>query len=205
MKRIILVRHGQTEWNIERRYQGQMDTELTEFGRQQMASTADLLHHAKVDRVVTSPLKRAKESAEIVAAGLGLDVQVEERFREMHLGTWEGQSYSLGRGSERWFEPAPHGGETGEQFRGRIQSWLDENLHFDRLSDPTFDKLSAPPKPETVLLVVHGLVVQVILSILLEEEFETWHKRPVRNGAVTVLSKQDWGWRLEKFNEEGRN
>ncbi len=214
MNRLILTRHGQTEWNIERWYQGQTDTELTVFGRQQMGGTIDVVRGACVTRVVTSPLKRARESAEIVAAGLGLEVEIEERFREMYLGAWEGKSYSLGRSGEEWFESAPHGGETGAQFRGRIQSWLDENIqdfHVESYSEnlERTSTSSALPASEslntgsdgTVLLVVHGLVVQVILSILLEEEFETWHRRPIKNGAITILSQQDWGWRLEAFNK----
>ncbi|MEM9778028.1 MAG: histidine phosphatase family protein, partial [Chloroflexota bacterium] len=58
------------------------------------------------------------------------------------------------------------------------------------------------PSDKTVLIVVHGLVVQVILSELLGEPFDVWHRRPIRNGAITSLLKKDWGWRLEKFNQE---
>ena len=187
MDKLILTRHGQTKWNIEHRYQGQTDTELTEVGRTQMVWTAESLRNLTIERIFTSPLNRAKDSAEIVAAGLGLDAEIDGRFMEMDLGKWTGQSYRLGRNGDEWFEAAPHGGETGAHFRGRIKSWLEENASSDG----------------TVLLVVHGLVVQVILSILLEEEFEVWHRRPIKNGALTILSKQDWGWRLEKFNEEG--
>ncbi|MEM8860097.1 MAG: histidine phosphatase family protein [Chloroflexota bacterium] len=190
MKRLILVRHGQTEWNIERRYQGQTDTQLTDFGRSQMLQTVEMLSSRSVDQIFSSPLTRAKESANIVAQGLNLEVLIEPRFKEMSLGTWEGQSYVLGRQTNEWFESAPHGGETGEQFRGRIKDWLQDQEPSDANSE------------KTILIVVHGLVVQVILSELLGEPFEVWHRRPIRNGAITSLLRKDWGWRLEKFNQE---
>ncbi|MEM9778006.1 MAG: histidine phosphatase family protein [Chloroflexota bacterium] len=188
MKRLILVRHGQTEWNIERRYQGQTDTRLTDFGRQQMLQSAQMLTGSKIDHIIASPLARAKESADLVAESLQLEVMIEPRFVEMSLGAWEGQSYVLGRQTNEWFESAPHGGETGGEFRSRIEDWLQEQTKSDK----------------TVLIIVHGLVVQVILSQLLGEPFNVWHRRPIRNGAITSLLRKDWGWRLEKFNQETR-
>lgn len=191
MKRLILVRHGQTEWNIERRYQGQTDTQLTDFGRQQMARSAHMLADSNIDQIIASPLARAKESADIVAQSLQLQVAIEPRFVEMSLGAWEGKSYVLGRKTEEWFETAPHGGETGAEFRRRVGGWLQEQTHSHKNLE------------QTILIVVHGLVVQVILSELLAEPFDVWHRRPIRNGAITSLLKKDWGWRLEKFNQEG--
>lgn len=186
MKKMILVRHGQTEWNIEQRYQGQQDTELTDFGREQMKMASRQLDGETIDQIMTSPLKRAKESAEIVARACSLEVQVDFRLAEMDLGSWEGKPYATGRNVENWFELAPHGGETGARFHRRVQNWF----------------VAQPPTEKTLLLVVHGLVVQSLLSYLLEEPFDRWHKRPVRNGALAVITRKDWGWRLEKFNQE---
>ena len=189
MKNLILVRHGQTEWNLERRFQGQRDTNLNEFGRQQMGATGRhlLAQEQTVDQLVTSPLVRAQLSADIIAEICGLDVQIDHRLVEMNLGGWEGERYAIGQNHPGWFELAPHGGESGGSFHRRIQNWF----------------IAQPPTGQTMLLVVHGLVIQSLVSFLLEEPFDRWHRRPIRNGALTVLSRQEWGWRLEKFNEEG--
>ncbi len=193
MKRVILVRHGQTEWNIERRYQGQQDTELTELGRQQMVDAARWLQSESIDKLVTSPLKRAKQSADIVAEVCGLHPQIDHRLTELHLGKWEGQPYSTGRGVENWFKLAPHGGEKGALFHSRIKNWL--------ICQPIIKELA----DDTVLLVVHGLVVQSMLSLLLKEPFAVWHNRPVKNGAIAELVQRGDIWRLVRFNQEVAN
>lgn len=190
MERIILVRHGQTEWNIERRYQGQQDTDLTDLGRQQMVSAASWLESESIDKLVTSPLKRAKESADIVAEACGLHTQIDHRLTELYLGRWEGQPYSTGRRVDNWFKLAPHGGEKGTLFHNRIKNWL--------ICQPIIKELA----DDTVLLVVHGLVVQSMLSLLLKESFDVWHKRPVKNGSIAELVKRGDSWRLVRFNQE---
>lgn len=193
MKRLLLVRHGQTQWNIERRYQGQQDTELTDFGRQQMVSAAQWLESETIDKLVTSPLKRARESADIVAEACGLYPQIDHRLTELHLGKWEGQPYTTGRGVENWFKLAPHGGEKGVTFHGRIRNWL--------ICQPIITELA----DDTVLLVVHGLVVQSMLSLLLKEPFDVWHNRPVKNGSIAELVQRGDSWRLVRFNQEVAN
>ena len=190
MNKLILVRHGQTEWNIERRYQGQQDTELTDLGRQQMADVGRWLQAESIDKLVTSPLKRAKESADIVAEACGLHSQIDHRLTELHLGNWEGQPYSVGRGVENWFKLAPHGGEKGVFFHKRIENWV--------ICQPIIKELA----DDTLLLVVHGLVVQSMLSLLLKEPFDVWHDRPVKNGAIAELVQREDRWRLVRFNQE---
>jgi probable phosphoglycerate mutase len=87
---LILVRHGETDWNRERRWQGHADTPLNETGREQARALARALNGEAIAAVYSSDLRRARETAEIVADGRGLPVLVDRRLREIDFGEWEG-------------------------------------------------------------------------------------------------------------------
>jgi probable phosphoglycerate mutase len=88
---LLLARHGETDWNREGRWQGHTDTALNALGRKQAADLADRLAHEGVTAVYASDLRRARETAEIVAELLGLgEVRVDPRLREINFGGWEG-------------------------------------------------------------------------------------------------------------------
>jgi alpha-ribazole phosphatase len=91
MTLLYLVRHGQTDWNIEGRYQGQTDLPLNAAGRAQAASLSQQLAGVAFTAAYSSDLRRARETAEILAAPAGLAVQLDRRLREINLGAWEGQ------------------------------------------------------------------------------------------------------------------
>jgi broad specificity phosphatase PhoE len=110
---LLLVRHGETDWNAEGRLQGHTDRPLNETGRRQARELADRLAGERVDAIYASDLSRAKETAEIVGERLGLTVVIDPDLREKNWGNWEGLT-----GDERVhveFE-----GETTEAHRDRI-------------------------------------------------------------------------------------
>ena len=84
---IVLVRHAETDWNRERRFQGHADTSLNDAGRAQAAELADALAHERLSAVYSSPLRRASETAAIVASRIGLDVRRVEALREIDVGS----------------------------------------------------------------------------------------------------------------------
>jgi broad specificity phosphatase PhoE len=88
--RILLVRHGQSVWNADGRWQGQADPPLSELGEQQAVAAAGGI--GLVDAIYTSDLTRARHTAELVAAQLGFDVAVDARLRERDAGDWEGRT-----------------------------------------------------------------------------------------------------------------
>ncbi|HDQ92762.1 MAG TPA: histidine phosphatase family protein, partial [Synergistetes bacterium] len=92
MKRLFLIRHGETDWNREGRFQGKMDIPLNSPGREQALAAARALESADIDRVVSSPLSRAGKTANATAALLGLHVKVMDGFREIDHGLWEGHT-----------------------------------------------------------------------------------------------------------------
>jgi broad specificity phosphatase PhoE len=88
--RLLLVRHGETDWNADGRLQGQTDRPLSDFGRRQARQLADALAEERLDAIYSSDLARARETAEIVAQRLKLPVSLEPDLRERNWGTWEG-------------------------------------------------------------------------------------------------------------------
>jgi probable phosphoglycerate mutase len=128
---IVLVRHGETDWNRERRFQGHADVPLNDDGRSQVRALAETLVGERFSAAYTSPLRRAAESAEILAAALGLEVRASEALREVDVGSWSGLTRTEvearhPRGYRRWLEHG-HGwkdGETYEQLGVRVVSGL---------------------------------------------------------------------------------
>ena len=88
--RLILIRHGQTDWNATGRWQGQADPPLNDLGRTQARHTAQELVSQDIDVLISSDLARASETAQIIGAAIGLPVQLEPRLREINLGDWQG-------------------------------------------------------------------------------------------------------------------
>ena len=90
MTTLLLARHGETDWNRARRWQGHADRPLTDRGRAQAAALGDRLANIALDAVYSSDLRRARETAEAVALPHGLDVIELPELREVDVGSWEG-------------------------------------------------------------------------------------------------------------------
>jgi probable phosphoglycerate mutase len=152
----ILLRHGQTEYSAERRFAGRGDIALTDTGRRQAAAAADRLTARGIDAIVTSPLQRARRTAEAVATATGAPLTVDDDLAETDFGKWEGLTF--GEVSERWPEEmaawlastdvAPPGGESLADAGRRVLAAL------DRL-------LAAHPR-RTLLLVSHVTPIKTI-------------------------------------------
>lgn len=134
---IFLVRHGETEWNRARRYQGWADSPLTSLGIAQAEAIGRRLRavpEAIDAAIVASPLGRARHTAEIIGACLDRRTppRLDDRLREISLGSWDGLNRReirarMGSAFEEfeWYFETPNG-ESYDQFAGRIAAWLDE-------------------------------------------------------------------------------
>jgi alpha-ribazole phosphatase len=154
MTQLCLVRHGQTDWNLEGRYQGQSDVPLNEKGLEQARSLIQQLNGQTFSAIYSSDLRRARQTAEHIAKYLELTLQIEPRLREINQGEWEGVLVDeiKARYAEIWskrtVDPAnvrPPGGETVREVATRVHAALDD---ISRLF-PT----------ERVLIVSHGLSI----------------------------------------------
>ena len=162
MLHLLLVRHGETDWNAQRRYQGQTDVPLSDFGKRQAEFVAKSLLDQKIDAVYTSDLKRARETAEIIVDHNGLEVMPEPRLRELKFGILEGLTFDEAEARypemiAAWLEDfnnTPEGAETIQAFNARIVSLLDD--------------LKEKHDGQVVLFVGHGGSLSEILRVVLE-------------------------------------
>jgi probable phosphoglycerate mutase len=146
---ILLVRHGETDWNSERRWQGHADRPLNEVGREQARELAETLTDRAIDVVYSSDLLRAHETALIVGERLGLPVSVDVGLREVDVGDWSGRVHSEIEGLDpdgyrRWREGGKGwaGGESYEEMGARVVAAV--------------LRIAARHPGETVLIVTHG-------------------------------------------------
>ncbi|SDR79221.1 histidine phosphatase family protein [Corynebacterium timonense] len=163
-RRLIMLRHGQTEYNAVRRMQGQLDTVLSERGVEQARAAARQLTGAGVTRIVSSDLARARRTAEIVAEALGVEVTEDSRLRETHLGEWQGLTHeqvdSVHKGARAHWRNnsswAPPGGESRLEVAQRARPVVDELI----ASYPQWED-------NAVLIVAHGGTISALTSNLL--------------------------------------
>jgi broad specificity phosphatase PhoE len=128
MTRLALIRHGITDWNLEKRIQGRIDQPLNDTGRRQM-QRLQLPSEYREDDCYCSPLKRALETAEL----LDLDYRIETALIEMHWGDWEGEVLKplrkqlgdeMRNNEQRGLDFCPPGGESPRHVQARLQPWL---------------------------------------------------------------------------------
>lgn len=134
---LVLIRHGETDWNVEGRYQGQADPPLNARGIAQAHQLAAALRDVGLDVLYASPLRRALQTAEVVAETLHIPLHVEPRLMEIHQGDWQGRLRAeiAARYPElfqRWqtepWEVTPPGGEHLRQVQERVYAAVDEIL-----------------------------------------------------------------------------
>ena len=122
---LIYVRHGETAWNEAHLLQGWSDIPLNEAGIRQAEKTRELLEEVRFDRIITSPLQRAKQTAEIIAAGRDVPLIVDERLKERGFGSLEGHTFGQEDFDSWWkrrFDCAACGMETIESLLSRVNA-----------------------------------------------------------------------------------
>ncbi len=180
--RLILVRHGETMYNAQRRFTGQSDVPLNLFGMQQAAALADCLATEHLDVIVTSDLERTHITAEAIARYHGLPIREDIDLREMALGEWEGFTYDevLAKDAKlvaQWrADPAtfaPPGGETVAQLRDRCATSL-------RRWQTQYPEAS-------VLWVTHGGFIGVLLCHVLDIDLKRRWQFRHDNASISEL------------------
>ena len=147
---LYVARHGQTQWNLENRVNGRTDLPLTELGLQQARLLADRTKDLKIDRIISSPLLRARQTAAPTAALHGLEIQLDDRLIEQHYGIYEGVDRQDPGflANKRHFAVRYPGGESMMDVAARVYCLLEE--------------LKGKYPEENILLVCHGGICRVI-------------------------------------------
>ncbi len=179
---ILMARHGETDWNRESRFQGHADTTLNDAGRVQARELAERLAAERIAAVYASPLLRALETAEIVAARLGLDVRTVEGLREVDVGSWSGLTRTeieqrFPDGFRRWLA-LDHGWDDGESYEELGQRVLEALAVLDALHPG-----------ERVLVVSHGGPMRAAMAAAAEVAYADARRAatPIENCAVAVF------------------
>ena len=196
MAEILLIRHGETEWNREEVFRGRADVPLSKRGREQARLLGEALKGSGVQTVYTSPLSRARQTADPVARALGLEAQVEERLVDMSFGQWEGRP----RAEVEKADPALY------------RAWLTQPQDFrppdgESLANviarawPAMGEIAARHKGGRAAIVTHRVVCKVLLcSALGAGEAAFWRVR-VDTASISLLDASDDLWVVTRLND----
>ena len=194
LKWLVLWRHGESDYNVAQRMQGQLDSQLTATGLDQARRAARSLAQLKPEVLIASDLSRAEDTAAALVAETGMPLWVDKRLRETHLGAWQGLTHTevevlwpggilAWRGNP---ECAPPGGETRVEVAGRAAHVVAE--------------LNAAGHSSAVLC-THGGLIAGLTPLLLGLPISGWSVfSGISNCHWTVLVRHGSGWRLFAYN-----
>lgn len=199
---ILFWRHGQTDYNAQRRLQGQVDIPLNTTGVDQAAAAAPVLAQVRPAAIISSDLLRARDTAMELGALTGVRVGTDERLRERNFGAWEGLNHEEMRaGWPEAFASWRDGGHP-QDIGAESRSALGQ-----RVAQAATDASGAYGAGEVVVLVSHGAAISAGIVTLLGEDAEHWHGvTGIGNCHWSVLRPNDSAippWRLTAHNAGG--
>ncbi|MGQ0606862.1 MAG: histidine phosphatase family protein [Chloroflexota bacterium] len=198
-RRLLLVRHGVTDWNREGRFQGHLDPPLAEDGRMEAELLAARLaadDHLRPGRIISSTLARAWQTAEPIGTRAGVVVEPDARLIEIGQGDWEGRTHDDLAASDAdrydaWRRDAgirqPPGGEAIESATERVRALLSD--------------LEAEDGRWPLCIVSHGGTLRILARLLLDAGGDASWSFDVDNASLGVCSSTDTGWRLDRWND----
>ncbi|PXY27527.1 histidine phosphatase family protein [Prauserella muralis] len=194
--RLVLWRHGETDYNAAGRMQGHLDSALTEVGWNQARFAAPALARFDPGLVIASDLRRATDTATVLTEAIGVPLRIDKRLRETHLGEWQGltgaEVDAVAPGERhRWRTDAtwaPPGGESRVDVA-------------DRAAEVVADLLRDKDDYETVLLAAHGGLILALTARLLDLPVALWPSLGgISNCHWVELRRRDGAWRLHAYN-----
>ena len=190
--KLLLIRHGETDFNRQRRMQGTMPVPLNAHGRQQAAALAYFLQGAAIDALYTSPILRARETAQIIGKALKLPLREDFRLREIEFGIFEGLTYD--EASERYPDAAKAWGAGNFAYkvpdgesRGDVQMRM----------RAAWDDIIEQTDLQTVAVVTHGTAI----ALFLRGMFAQMPDDPIKNSSMTTLLRCRDIWRIAGFSQ----
>ena len=199
--KLYIVRHGETEWNVIKRFQGQLNTPLTEKGIKKLKETGKKLENVLFDEVYTSELGRTVASAEIILnenngyKNNKLELKKLAELNEVYFGVWQGLTY------EEVFLKYP---EEGNNYFYNVKNYKAENVEAEKLEDALerflkgINKILDSHESGNILVVTHGTVFEMFMNYVANNSiFDIDERTLMGNGDYKVFSYKDG-----KFQEE---
>ena len=184
--KLYIIRHGETNWNVEGRLQGRSDTELNENGIRLAKITAEKMKMIPFDLGITSPLKRARATAELILEGHNVPLITDDRLMEISFGSWEGlgcrkNNFEIPSDTfDRFYVDPLHfaPAEDGESI-----------LHLLERTKNFYEELIAKEEwqEKTILIATHGCCMRALLHNVYPESVDFWHGGVPLNCAVNIV------------------
>lgn len=190
MTKVILVRHGQTLWNLEMKYQGHCDVALTDKGIRQAELAADRLAKEEISAVYASDLNRAFKTAQCIASKHNLGVTAIPELREINFGDWEGMTFEgiSDPANSQWSE------EMSKVFSHPGEAQIPGGETFHEVKERAMialNKLVAAHPNQTIVVVSHGGTIRTVLCAILDIHLNNIWKIKQDNTAINMLEYYD--------------
>lgn len=196
MVKIMLVRHGETDWNRKEVFRGRIDVDLNGNGREQARALAEATRIFRIDAIYSSPLSRSLETGQIIAEAHGLDVQVANGFVDLHYGQWQGLEHQL----------------VMEQFPDLYRMWhrSPHLVHFqggESLNDVgqralgQLEKIVLEHENQTVAVVSHRVVNKVLLCAVMGLENSNFWKFRQDNCCLNIFESSGNKYTISLLND----
>ncbi|MGQ8871052.1 histidine phosphatase family protein [Paenibacillus sp. TSA_86.1] len=200
---IVLIRHGTTRWNVEKKYLGHTDIGLLPDAQEELASLRQQCRDLTWDDVYCSDLLRCRQTLAQIAPQVAEQTKFDARLRENDFGLWEGMTYEQLKNNlqyRNWIdhpqEVTPPEGETWQAFAGRIDSFLQDHMG----SEGEFSQRISCGNSYRTLIVTHGGVIRYMLSRLIDG-VKFWDTHVIPGQAIQVdMEKQGEHWLGRRVN-----
>ncbi|SFT97873.1 probable phosphoglycerate mutase [Kosakonia arachidis] len=189
MLQVYLVRHGETQWNAERRIQGQSDSPLTDKGETQAWQVAERAKALGITHIIASDLGRTRRTAEIIADACGCEITLEPRLRELDMGVLERRHIdSLTEEEESWRRQLVNGTADGRIPDGESMQELSDRMHAALATCLELPEGSRP------MLISHGMALGCLVSTILGLPAYAERRLRLRNCSISRIDYQHSPW-----------
>ncbi|HAQ06735.1 MAG TPA: histidine phosphatase family protein [Bacillus bacterium] len=187
MLHLYVIRHGETEWNVEKRSQGRLDSELTDKGKNDARALGKRLKDIEFQHIITSPSKRTMETAKLVKGDRPIALTTDDRLLEINLGAWQGKTEDEIRMAFPeeyhlyWNQPEAYTSQEGESF-----------LEVQLRTETFLNELEQNFTEGNVLVVTHGVVIKTLYLICRGASIhEIWHPPFIHGTSLTTVNISD--------------
>jgi probable phosphoglycerate mutase len=196
---VYLIRHGETEWNIIGRWQGILDVQLNEVGREQARKLAEDAKSTGIEAIYSSDLSRAAETAQALAAPLGLSPILDTRLRELDIGIFQG----LKEAEIKQKHPEEFAAFLANPLEYRIPEG-ESRMDMQERVFAAWTDIIGKNQYKTIALVSHNGTLKMLLSALFPEKTDFFQSHSIPNATLNLLKCSEDTWHLESLSESSK-